>query len=52
MKFREMYNRLKESGDLYEVFEDMTGDWKEDKLSFIQQQEALESLGNTIEVYE
>lgn len=52
MRFKEMYIELESSGELYEIFEDMTGVWKEDRLKFIQQQKDLESLGNNTEVYE
>jgi len=52
MKFKELYLDMEKSGELYEVFSDMTGIWVEDKKSFIEQQKALESLGNTKEVYE
>lgn len=50
--YRELYKEMEKSGELYEVFSDMTGIWTEDKKNFIEQQEALESLGNTKEVYE
>jgi hypothetical protein len=43
---------MEKSGELYEVFSDMTGNWREDKNNFIEQQKALESFGNSIEVYE
>ena len=52
MKFKEMYIEMEISGELYEIFEEMTGVWKTDRVYFIKQQKDLESLGNTIEVYE
>ncbi len=52
MKLRELYLEMEKSGELYEVFSDMTGNWKEDKNNFTEQQRALESLANNIEVDE
>lgn len=50
--YREIYMQMEKSGELYEVFSDMVGNWKVDKKNFIEQQQALESIGNSIEVYE
>lgn len=50
--YKELYLEMEQSGELYEVFSDMKGNWAEDKTDFIEQQKALESLGNNTEVYE
>ena len=52
MKLRELYLEMEKSGELYDVFSEMTGNCKEDKNNFIEQQRALESLANNIEVDE
>ena len=44
--------QMEKSGELYEVFSDMVGNWKADKKNFIEQQKALESFGSNTEVYE
>lgn len=51
-RFKNIYKALLESEDLYHVFEGMTGVWAEDKESFIDQQKALEELGNTKNIYD
>ena len=50
--YREIYMQMEKSGELYEVFSDMVGNWKADKKNFIEQQKALESFGSNTEVYE
>lgn len=42
-KYLTLYNILLENGDLFEIFEGMTGTWKEDKEKFTQNQKDLES---------
>lgn len=44
--------QMEKSGELYEVFSDMVGNWKVDKKNFIEQQQALESFGSNTEVDE
>ena len=50
--YRELYKQMEKSGELYEVFSDMTGDWKTDKVNFMKQQKDLESISNYIETDE
>lgn len=50
--YKEIYTQMEKSGELYEVFSDMVGNWKDDKKNFIEQQQALESFGNNTEAYE
>lgn len=50
--YREIYMQMEKSGELYEVFSDMVGNWKADKKNFIEQQKALESFGSNTEVDE
>tara|TARA_R110000782_G_scaffold201763_1_gene290384 strand:+ start:814 stop:981 length:168 start_codon:yes stop_codon:yes gene_type:complete len=45
-KYKHLYEEMNKSGELFEVFEDMVGNWKEDKIEFIKQQIALESLAD------
>lgn len=40
------YNRLKKSEDLFEIYENMTGDWVLDREEFINQHNALNSQNN------
>ena len=46
MSYKEVYERLKKSEDLFEIYEGMTGDWVSDKIEFINQHKALNSQGN------
>ncbi|WP_396180286.1 hypothetical protein [Flavobacterium sp.] len=43
MSYKEVYERLKKSEDLFEIYEGMTGDWILDKIEFINQHKALNS---------
>lgn len=45
-----LYTDLLKTGDLFDMYEAMTGDWKIDKNRFIKQQEALESFSENIEI--
>ena len=49
MRYKELYDELNKSGELYEVFDNMSGVWAEDKHNFIEQQLALQSLANNID---
>lgn len=48
MKARALYDDLLSTGDLFEMYEDMTGNWKEDKNKFIYQQKSLEEFSKNI----
>ena len=43
-----LYADLLKTGDLFDMYEGMTGDWKTDRNRFIKQQEALESFTENI----
>lgn len=49
MRLKDLYNELLKTGDLYDMYDGMTGDFEQDKIKFRQQQEALESFSNNIE---
>lgn len=43
----EFYNMVKDSGELFIFFEDMTGDWRKDKVKFCANyDDVMESLRN------
>jgi hypothetical protein len=42
-RLKKLYNVLLSNGDLFEVFDGMSGNWEEDKNHFIQVQTDLES---------
>lgn len=44
MQRKKLYNELKRTGDLFEMYSNLTGDWEEDKNSFNEQQDALETF--------
>ena len=46
MTYKEVYERLKESEDLFEIYDGMTGNWSLDKQEFINQHKGLNSLAN------
>lgn len=50
--YKHIYLEMKKTGELFEVFDNMVGNWSEDKNNFISQQNALESLSINTEVYE
>jgi hypothetical protein len=50
MRLQNLYKELKRTGDLYEMYDGMTGIYEDDKIKFKNQQEALESFSNNIEV--
>lgn len=45
-RLKNLYNILLANEDLFELFEGMTGNWEEDKKTFIQTQTDLESQAN------
>ena len=45
-----LYNELKRTGDLFEMYDGMSGVWSEDKEKFKEQQEALESFTFNINI--
>jgi len=51
MKLRELYDDLLRTGDLHEMYFDMTGDYATDRKKFKVQQENLESQINNLEIY-
>lgn len=51
MKLRELYEDLLKTGDLYEMYFDMTGDYTVDRKKFKIQQESLESQINNLDIY-
>lgn len=44
----EFYNIIKESGELFLFFDDMTGDWKKDKVKFCDTYDDVMSSLNDI----
>ena len=44
--YRNLYDCLLESEDLFIVFDNMAGNWKKDRKMFIQSQQELEELSN------
>ena len=51
MKLRDLYEDLLSTGDLFEIYDGMIGDFEQDKKKFKAQQDALESFSNNIEIY-
>lgn len=50
MNYKKLYTELLRTGDLYEMYDGMTGIYEDDKKRFQSQQEALESFSNTLEI--
>lgn len=50
MRLKDLYEELLRTEDLFELYDGMTGDFQQDKNKFRQQQEALESFSNNIEI--
>lgn len=50
-RFKKLYHILLENGDLFDLFEGMTGNWEQDRKSFIQTQTDLESQGHEEYIY-
>lgn len=48
-RFKKLYKALLENSELYVMFDDMTGDWEEDKDEFIEAQKLLELSALDIE---
>ena len=51
MRLRKLYDELLKTGDLFEIYDGMSGSWEEDKYKLKAQQEALESFSNNTEIY-
>ena len=49
MRRKKLYNELLKTGDLFEMYSNLTGEWEEDKNSFNEQQDALETFSNQID---
>lgn len=52
MVAKKLYDELLRTGDLFEMFEGLVGDWKEDKKSFIKQQKDLENVVKSFDINE
>lgn len=50
MNLKTLYEDLLKTGDLYDMYENMSGDFEQDKNKFKSQQEALESFTSNIEI--
>lgn len=48
--YENLYGCLKDSEDLFMMFEGMTGNWEKDKVRFIKAQKELEKIANITEV--
>ena len=48
--YKNLYDCLLESDELYVMFRGMKGDWEKDKKRFIEEQEKLENLVRGINV--
>lgn len=46
MSYKDVYERLKDSEDLFHIYEGMTGDWSLDRKEFVEQHKALNSLSD------
>jgi hypothetical protein len=51
MNYKKLYQELLRTGDLHEMYFNMTGIWEEDSKAFKAQQEALESFSNNLDIY-
>lgn len=50
MKLYNLYLELLKTEDLFEMYDGMVGIWEEDRSKFKNQQEALESFTNNLDV--
>ena len=50
--YRNLYDCLLESDELYVMFDGMSGDWGKDSKKFIQAQKDLEEFANLKDVYD
>ena len=50
-EYRELYNSLLKSEDLFELDSNFTGVWEEDKKRFIDVQDSLDYLTDTPTIY-
>ena len=46
-EYKNLYDQLLKSGDLFDVFPDATGDWSIDRKAFIELQDELDYLTTT-----
>jgi hypothetical protein len=46
-EYKKLYDQLLNSGDLYEVFPDLTGEWSKDKKEFIELQDEMDYIITT-----
>lgn len=46
-EYRNLYEQLLKSGDLFEVLPEAVGDWDKDKKAFIKAQDELDYITNT-----
>lgn len=51
MNYKILYKELLRTGDLYDLYDGMTGDYEQDKKKFKEQQQALESFSNNLEAF-
>lgn len=51
MNYKKLYQELLRTGDLYEMYDGMSGVYEEDKKKFQLQQESLESFSKNIEIF-
>lgn len=49
-RYKKLYEALLENGDLFELSEDMSGDWELDKREFIRLQQEMEEIVNVTKV--
>lgn len=49
-RYKKLYEALLENGDLFELSEDMSGDWELDKKEFIRLQQEMEEIVNVTKV--
>ena len=52
MVAKKLYDELLRTGDLFDMFEGMIGEWKEDKKSFIKKQKDLENVVKSFDINE
>lgn len=49
-RYKKLYEALLENGDLFELSEDMSGDWELDRKEFIRLQQEMEEIVNVTKV--
>ncbi len=50
MRRKKLYTELLKTGDLFDMYSGMTGEWSEDSIKFNEQQDALETFSNKIDI--